>query len=339
MRRAAIVSPIRTPVGKFGGALRTIPAEALGALIIGELIKHTKIDPAMIDDVIFGQGYPNGESPAIGRYAAMKAGLPIEVPGYQLDRRCGSGLQAVINAALLVQTGNADIVIAGGAESMSNAECYSTGVRWGTRAGAVPLYDRLLRARERASPEERFGFISGMIETAENLARLHKISREEQDEYPLMSQKRAVAAWEQGKFSDEVVLIPIPGRESPQDFTKDEGLRADVSFAALAKLKPIQPGGTVTAGNASQQNDGAAACLVVGEDKLNEFDLDPDLFLKAWAVAGCAPSTMGTGPVPAVTKLFSKAGVSWKDIDLVRAERSVCRAGACGIAGMEMGPP
>ena len=318
MRRAAIVSPIRTPVGKFGGALRSVSADTLGAVVIEELIKRTKLDPSKIDDVVFGQGYPSGESPAIGRYAAMKANLPIEVPGYQLDRRCGSGLQAVLNAAMLVQTGNADVVIAGGAESMSNAEYYIAGARWGTRLGNVPVYDRIARARERASPEERFGFISGMIETAENLARKHNISREQQDHLALASQQRAVSAWAAGKFVDEVVPVTLPGRKGEiTKFEKDEGLRADISIEDLRHLKPVQKGGTVTAGNACQQNDGAAACLVVAEDVLDEFGLEPLVFLKGWAVAGCDPSTMGIGPVPAVKKVFKKTSLEWKDIDLV----------------------
>lgn len=318
MRRVAIVSPVRTPVGKFGGALRSKSADALGALVIEELIKRTKIDPAEVNDVVFGQGYPSGENPAIGRYAAMQAGLPISVPGYQLDRRCGSGLQAVLNAAMLVQTGNADVVIAGGAESMSSAEYYTPGARWGTRLGNAPLYDRIARARERASPEERFGFISGMIETAENLVRKHKISREEQDELALASQRRAVAAWDAGKFAEEIVPVPVPGRGGTAVmFEKDEGLRTDVSLSDLQKLKPIQKDGTVTAGNASQQNDGAAACLVVAEEALDRLGLEPILFLKGWAVAGCEPNVMGIGPVPAVEKVFKKTGLGWKDIDLV----------------------
>lgn len=318
MRRAAIVSPVRTAVGKFGGALRNVSADTLGATVIGELVKRSKIDPSKIDDVVFGQGYPSGENPAIGRYAAMKAGLPIEVPGYQLDRRCGSGLQAVINAAMLVQTGNADVVVAGGAESMSNAEYYTQGARWGTRIGNAPFYDRIARARERASPEGRFGFISGMIETAENLARKHGISREEQDEFALVSQQRAVLAWQSGKFSDEIVPVTLEGAKGKNTkFEIDEGLRADISIEDLRSLKPIQKDGTVTAGNACQQNDGAAACLVVAENMLDELRLEPVMFLRGWAVAGCEPSVMGIGPVPAVKKVFDKTGLHWKDIDLV----------------------
>jgi acetyl-CoA C-acetyltransferase len=318
MRRAAIVSPLRTAVGKFGGSLRPLQAEDLAATVISALIEKTGIDSARVDDVIFGHGYPSGENPAIGRYAAMKAGLPIEVPGYQLDRRCGSGLQAVLNAAMMVQTGNADVVVAGGAESMSNAEYYTTDTRWGPRMGSITLHDRLARAREKASPEERFGHIAGMIETAENLARKHGISREEQDAYALRSHQRAAEAWRAGKFAAEVVPVHVPQRKGePLAFAQDEGPREDASLEDLGRLRAIEKGGTVTAGNASQQNDAAAACLVVAEDKLAELGLRPLGYLKGWAAAGCEPATMGIGPVPAVRKLFARTGLGWRDMDLV----------------------
>ena len=176
MQRAAIVSPLRTPVGAFGGALRPVPVEELGAAVVRELLKRTEIDPARIEDVVFAQSYANGETPCVGRWIALQAGLPIAAPGLQLDRRCGGGLQAIATAAMMVQTGVADMVVAGGAESMSNVEYYTTDMRWGARAGTVKLFDRLERGRERSQPLERFGFISGMIETAENLARRYQNS-------------------------------------------------------------------------------------------------------------------------------------------------------------------
>jgi len=201
---------------------------------------------------------------------------------------------------------------------MSNAEYYTNDARWGARMGSITLHDRLVRAREKASPEERFGRISGMIETAENLARKHNISREEQDAYAVRSHQRAAAAWASGTFAKEVVPVNVPQRKGdPVPFAQDEGPRAEASLADLAKLRPIESGGTVTAGNASQQNDAAAACLVVAEDKLAELGLQPMGFLKGWAAAGCDPATMGIGPVPAVKKLFGKTGLGWKDIDLV----------------------
>ncbi len=318
MRRAAIVSPIRTAVGKFLGALAPMTAGDLGATILTALMERTKIDPGRIDDVIFAQGYGNGEAPCIARWSLLAAGLPISIPGYQLDRRCGSGLQAVIDAAMMVQTGAADVVVAGGVESMSNAEYYTTDMRGGARAGSVTLHDRLARGRVMSQPISRFGVISGMIETADNLARDYQISREECDEYAAASHQRAAAAWAAGKFDDELVPVSIPQkRGDPVVFAKDEGVRADATAESLGALKALEKGGVVTAGNASQQNDAAAACLVVAEDKLAELNLDPMGWFVGWAAAGCEPSRMGIGPVPAVERLFARTGMSWDDIDLV----------------------
>ena len=317
LRRAAIVSPIRTAVGKFGGALAPLTAGDLGAAILKALVERTRIDPSRVDDVVFAQGYGNAEAPAIGHWAWLAAGLPIEVPGYQLDRRCGSGLQAVIDAAMMVQTGVSDMVVAGGCESMSNVEHYTTDIRRGVRAGNLTLHDRLTRGRLMSQPAERFGVISGMIETAENLAKDYNITREQADAYAVRSHQRAAAAWEQGLFADELVPLAIPQkRGEPIVFDRDEGFRADASVEALGKLRPLE-GGVVTAGNASQQNDAAAACLVVAEDKLDELGLEPIAWFHSWAAAGCDPSRMGIGPVPAVERLFARTGLGWSDIDLV----------------------
>ncbi len=317
MRRAAIVSPIRTAVGKFQGALSSITAGDLGGIIIKALVERTGIDAARVDDVVFAQGYGNGEAPCIARWSLLQAGLPVSVPGYQLDRRCGSGLQAIIDAAMMVQTGAADMVIAGGVESMSNVEHYSVDLRSGVRAGNITLHDRLTRGRVMSQPVERFGKISGMIETAENLAKDYGITRKECDAYAAMSHQRAAAAWAAGKFDDELVPVTIPQkRGDPAVFAHDEGYRADATPESLATLRPLE-GGVVTAGNASQQNDAAAACLVVAEDKLAELGLEPMAWLHSWAAAGCEPSRMGIGPVPAVARLFARTGLSWDDIDLV----------------------
>ena len=318
MRRAAIVSPIRTAVGKYLGALSDIPAGELGAVVLKALVERTRIDPEKIDDVIFAQGYASGEAPCIARWSALAAGLPIEVPGYQLDRRCGSGLQSVVDAAMMVQTGVADVVVAGGVESMSNVEYYTNEMRKGARAGSVTFHDRLARGRVMSQPIERFGVISGMIETADNLARDYQISREASDEYAAESHKRAAKAWAEGKFDDEVVPVSVKQKKGdPIVFDKDEGVRADATAESLGKLKPIEKDGVVTAGNASQQNDAAAACLVVAEDKLEELGLEPMGWFVSWAAAGCEPSRMGIGPVPAVKRLFERTGLGWDDIDLV----------------------
>lgn len=318
MRRAAIVSPIRTGVGRFGGSLAGFPAGELGAIILKALIERTKIDPERVDDVVFAHGYPNGEAPCVARWSWLAAGFPESVPGVSLDRRCGSGLQAVIDAAMRVATGAADIVVAGGVESMSQVEYYSIDHRNGARMGSTTFHDRLVRGRVMSQPISRYGVISGMIETANNLARDYDISREACDAYAAQSHQRAARAWAEGKFADELVPVEILQKKGPPTvFAVDEGIRADATPESLSALKPIEKDGVVTAGNASQQNDGASACLVVAEDLLEPLGLEPMAWLTGWAAAGCDPSRMGIGPVPAVERLFARTGMGWGDIDLV----------------------
>jgi len=326
-RRAAIVSPLRTPVGKYLGALSRLNAGDLGAIILKELVARSGIDPARVDDVVFSQGYGNGEAPCIGHWSWLAADLPLEVPGYQLDRRCGSGLQAIANAAMMVETGMADVVVAGGCESMSNVEHYTTQGRGGARMGDITLHDRLSRGRVMSQPIERFGVISGMIETAENLAKDYEITREQADAFSVRSHQNAAAAWDAGKFDAQLVPVEIPQRRGdPVTFAKDEGFRSDVTMESLGKLRAIDgrndPQAIVTAGNASQQNDAAAACLVVAEDKLDELGLEPMLWFGGWAAAGCDPARMGIGPVPATERLFERRGYSWDDIDLVEVNEA-----------------
>jgi acetyl-CoA C-acetyltransferase len=340
MRRVAIVSPLRTGVGAFGGSLRPLSANALAAAIVKALVQRSGIDPARIDDVVMAQSYSNSEAPCLGRYAALEAGLPVSVPGMTLDRRCGSGLQAVIDAAMQVQTGAADVVVAAGVESMSNIEYYSTDMRWGSRAGSVTFHDRLQRGRERSQPEQRFGHISGMPETAENLARDHAITREASDAFALRSHQRAVAAWKEGKFNDELVSLDVPQKKGdPLVFAQDEGIRAETTMESLAKLKPVLKGGTVTAGNASQQNDAAAACLVVAEDKLAELKLEPMAWLAGWAVAGCEPARMGIGPVHAVKKLFARTGLAFGQMDLVELNEAFAAQALAVLKAWEWNDP
>ena len=318
MTRAAIVAPVRTAVGRYGGALRPVPAEDLAATVVRAVMDRAGVDPARIEDVVMAQSYANSEAPCIGRWAALNADLPIAVPGLQIDRRCGGGLQAVATAAMMVQTGAAGAVLAGGVESMSNIEYYSTATRWGSRSGNAMLYDRLERGRERSQPEWRFGPISGMIETAENLAKQSGIGRAAADAYAVRSHSRAAAAWADGKFAGEVVPVEVPQRRGdPETFDRDEGIRADSSTESLAKLRPIMKDGTVTAGNSAQQNDAAAACLVVAEDLLDELGLEPMAYLVGWTAVGCEPATMGIGPVPAVAKLFGRLGLGFHDMDLI----------------------
>ncbi len=334
MRRAAIVAPVRTAVGAFGGSLRSVAVEHLCAAVIDEVLKRTAIDPGKIEDCVFAQSYVNGETPCVGRWAALQAGLPIDVPGMQVDRRCGGGLQAIVTAAMMVESGAADVVLAGGVESMSNIEYYTTDMRWGTRAGSVKLHDRLDRGRERSQPEGRFGRIPGMIDTAENLAKEYSITREAADEYAVRSHQRAAQAWASGKFAKEVVPIAIAQKKGdPIVFAKDEGVRPGANMAASAKLRAIINGGTVTAGNAAQQNDAAAACLIVAEDKLQQLKLEPMAYLVGWTAVGCHPATMGIGPVPAVKKLFAKTALSFDQMDLVELNEAF----ACQVLAVLQG--
>lgn len=331
MKRAAIVSPLRTPVGAFGGAFKAMPVEELGAAVARAIVERTHLDPARIDDVVFAQSYASGETPCTGRWIALQAGFPIEVAGMQLDRRCGGGVQALATAAMMVQTGAADVVMAGGVESMSNVEYYTTNMRWGNRAGSVKLHDRLDRGRERSQPESRFGRISGMIETAEILAREYDISREQADRFAARSHQRAAAAQRAGRFDAEIVPISVPqSRGDAVWVSQDEGVRGETTNDSLSKLRSLVKDGVVTAGNACQQNDASAACLIVAEDKLNELGLTPIAWVHGWAAAGCDPKRMGIGPVPAVQKLLQRTGLQLSQMDLIELnEAFACQALAC----------
>ncbi|MGW5075866.1 acetyl-CoA C-acetyltransferase [Rhodococcus sp. NPDC004095] len=331
MTRAALVAPVRTAVGRFGGALRDVQAVTLATTVIKETVARSGIDPELIDDVAMGQSYASSEAPCIGRWAALDAGLPISVAGLQTDRRCGTGLQALVTAAMMVQTGAADVVLAGGVESMSNIEHYTTGARWGARSGGLQLFDRLDRGRERSQPEWRFGRISGMIETAENVAGKYGITREDSDALAAESHRRAHEAWEAGRFDAEVVPVEITDRKgNVTTFARDEGIRPDSTVESLGKLRAVTPGGVVTAGNASQQNDAAASVLVVSEDRLEELGLEPIGFLEGWTAAGCDPALMGLGPVAAVEKLFARTGRRFEDFDLVELNEAF----ACQVLGV-----
>jgi acetyl-CoA C-acetyltransferase len=292
--------------------------EDLGTTILRALVGRSGIDPERIEDIVFGHAYGSGEAPALGRWCALNAGLPISIAGMEMERRCGSGLTAIATAAMMVQTGAADVVVAGGVESMSNCEFYSTSQRWGSRAGSTMLYDRLERGRVRSQPEWRFGVIQSMMETADNLAADYGITREAADAYALESHRRAANAWAEGRFANELVTVEVPQkRGDPIIFDRDEGIRVDGTMEQLARLRPVHEGGVTTAGNSSQQNDAASACLIVAEHRLAELKLEPMAFLTGWAVAGCEPSRMGIGPVPAVEKLFAKTGLSFDHMDLV----------------------
>jgi acetyl-CoA C-acetyltransferase len=320
-----ICEPLRTPVGRMGGVLAQLSAAELATALLQELVRQTGLGEGDVDDVILGNSYANGESPAIGRVAALDAGLGTTVPGLQIDRRCGSGLQAVLYAAAQIATGAADLVVAGGAESMSNVEHYALGLRTGIKQGGIALMDRLDRARETAGGAFH-PVPGGMIETAENLRKAYSISREEQDQLAVRSHHRAVAAHEAGKFVDELVPVTVPGtRGAPGTpsvtVDRDEHPRADTTVESLAALRPIRvrvdPESTVTAGNASGQNDGAAMCVVTTRAGAEKRGLVPLLALRSWAVTGCDPEVMGVGPVSATAAALDRAGLTLDEIDLI----------------------
>jgi acetyl-CoA C-acetyltransferase len=320
VRDAVICEPLRTAVGGFGGVFREVPPAELAATVIAELVRRTSLPVGAVDDVILGQCYPNGEAPAIGRVAALDAGLPIEVPGLQLDRRCGSGLQAIMLGCMEVQTGVADLVLAGGVESMSQAEFYAMGMRWGVKSGSVTLEDRLARGRVTAGGRDH-EMPGGMIETAENVRREFGISRADQDELALCSHERAVVAQNDGTFAEEIVPVIVRGPKEEIVVNRDEHPRADTTLERLARLRPLMgrsdPDATVTAGNASGQNDGAAVCIVTHAEKAAELGLQPFARLVSWAVAGVPPETMGIGPIPATRRVLERAGLSMDDMDLI----------------------
>jgi len=320
MRDAVICEPVRTPIGRFGGSLKSVPAAELATIALTGLLERTGIDPEAIDDVILGHCYPSAEAPAIGRVAALDAGLPVTVPGMQVDRRCGSGLQSVVQAALQVQAGVSDVIIAGGAESMSNVIFYATDLRWGAKGGGVMLHDALNRGR--ATPGgKHYPVAGGMLETAENLRRDYGITREEQDQLAFTSHQRAVAAQQSGVFAEEIIPVSVETKKGTVVVDSDEHPRADTTIETLTKLRPVlgkqDPEATVTAGNASGQNDAAAVCVVTHPQRAAELGLRPLVRLVSYGVAGVAPKIMGIGPVPATAAALAKAGLKIADLDLI----------------------
>ncbi|TFC72447.1 acetyl-CoA C-acyltransferase [Cryobacterium sp. TMS1-20-1] len=320
LRQIVICEPLRTPIGRFGGAFKTVAPADLAAAVIVALMERTGLDGAVVDDVIFGQAYPTAEAAPVARVAALNAGLPVTVGGVQVDRRCGSGLQAILDAAMQVQTGVSDLAIAGGVDVMSQAPIYTVDSRWGVAGTAgVLLRDALGRGRETAGGRN-YPVPGGMLETAENLRRDYSLDRVEQDELAVESQRRALAAVADGRFVDEIVPVTVPGRKAPIVVSVDETPR-ETTLEALAGLKPIMgkadAAATVTAGNASGQNDAAAACIVTTPERAAELGLTPLVRLASWARAGVEPSRMGLGPVPATKLALERAGLTLADIDLI----------------------
>lgn len=319
LRDAVICQPLRTPIGKYGGAFRDMRPAELGEIVLRGILARSGLAADAVTDVIFGQCYPSGEEPALGRVVALQSGLAVETAGMQIDRRCGSSLQAICNAVMQVQTGVSEMVIAGGAETMSQVELYSLSARWEDEPGQ--LLDRLVRARVTAGGRDHV-VRGGMVETAENVARRYGISREDQDRFAVESQRRAVAARDEGAFAQEIIPVTVSAADGQQRIvTNDEHPRPGTDLAGLAQLKPMMgkqlSDATVTPGNACGQSDGAAACIVTTSEAAARHGLRPVARLLGWSAAGVAPELMGIGPLPATSRVLERLELTLDDIDLI----------------------
>jgi acetyl-CoA C-acetyltransferase len=336
LKKVVIISGVRTPVGRYMGALKEVPAFDLGALVLKEAVKRAGVDPGQVDEVILGQSYQSGEYVNIARMSILKAGWPDTIPGITLDRRCCTGLDVICFAAMKIQSDNAEIVVAGGAESMSTAEFYVPGdIKWGIggKKGmprghgdlsmwGIPFYDRIQRARVMSQPEERYGILPSMMSWAETAAKEESIRREDCDRWALESHKKACAAIESGKFREEIVPVPVPGPKGGEIMVdRDENPRADTAFEQLAKLKPVL-GGVCTAGNSSTENDGAAACVITSEETAKKLGAKPLAYIKAFAVAGADPTRTYLTVPKAVEKALKKSGLGLGQIDLIEIQEA-----------------
>jgi acetyl-CoA acetyltransferase family protein len=317
-KEVLILGGARTPMGEYGGALRDLTANELGAIAARGAFQKTGIAPEAIDHTVIGNAMQTSADAIYGaRHVALKAGVPIDRPALTVNRLCGSGIQAVVSGAQMIQLDEAGTVLAGGIESMSQAPHVIRGARWGFRLGEGKLEDSLMVSLM----DSYCGFY--MAQTAENLARKFEISRQEQDAFALLSQQRASAAWEAGRFSEEVVPVEIPGRKGPVLFERDDHLRPDSTLEGLAKLKPaFSRDGLVTAGNASGIVDGAAALIIADADTARRMEARPIGRVVSWGIAGVPPEIMGIGPVPATRRALENAGLELSDIDLVEVNEA-----------------
>lgn len=319
MRKAVVVGAARTAVGSFGGSLKDVSAVDLGALVIKEALRRAGVDGAQVDEVIMGNVLQGGLGQNPARQAVIRAGLPVDVPALTINKVCGSGLKAVNLGAQAIMLGDADVVVAGGMENMSQAPYVATGARWGLRMGNGALVDTMLTDGLTCAFD---GIHMGI--TAENIAADFCIPREEQDALAAESQRRAVAAIESGRFNDEIVPVEIPQRKGdPVIFATDEFPKKGSTADVLAKLRPaFKKDGSVTAGNASGINDGAAAIVLMSEEKAKELGLTPMATVASFASAGVEPRIMGTGPIKATQKALAKAGISLGDLELIEANEA-----------------
>ena len=332
MKEVVIVSAARTPIGSFGGTLKNVPARTLGAIAIKGAIERAGIDPATIDEVIMGNVLQAGLGQNVSRQMALDAGIPVEVPTMTINKVCGSGLRAVELAAQVIKAGDADIVVAGGAESMSMAPYVMPAARWGARMNNTKMIDVMVNdGLWDAFNDYHMGI------TAENICEQWGLTREELDEFALASQQKAEAAIKAGKFKEEIVPVPVPQRKGdPVMFDTDEHPKFGSTMEKMAKLKPaFKKDGIVTAANASGLNDEGAAVIVMSKEKADELGLKPLCTIKGYASAGCDPSIMGIGPVPSSRKAMAKAGVTVDDLDLIEANEAF--AAQSVAVGKELG--
>ena len=350
MNEVVIARAVRTPIGNFGGSLRTIPAYDLAALALNEAIKRANLEPNSVDAVIMAQNYQSGEYVNIARMSLLKAGWPVEVPGFTIDRRCPGGLDAVCFASMMIQAGNADIAVAGGVESMSTTEFYLAGdIRWSLggvgdmprghgslSTWGIPLYDRMLRGRVMSQPQERFGILPTMMTWAETAAKEYDLSREAIDRWALLSNQRACAAIESGKFKEEIIPVPVPQRKGePVLISEDEHPRPDTSLEALSKLRPVLDG-VCTAGNSAGENDGAAACVVMSQEKAKNLKLQPMAYLKSFAFSGADPRYTWKSVPAAINKALSKAGLTIDQIELIELHEAFAAQVLANLKELEL---
>lgn len=319
MREVVIASAVRTAIGTFGGTLKDVEVTQLGAVVIKEALKRAKVDGKDLDEVIMGNVLQGGLGQNPARQAAVKAGIPYEVPSMTINKVCGSGLKSVNLAAQAILLGDADIIVAGGMENMSRSGYLATGTRWGNKMGNAGLIDLMIKdGLWDVFNDYHMGI------TAENIAEEWNLSREEQDEFAATSQQRAEKAIEEGRFEDEIVPVEVPQRKGePIVFKTDEHPRPGTTVEKLAKLRPaFKKGGTVTAGNASGINDGAAALVLMTAEKAEELGIEPLARIKSYASGGVDPRIMGTGPIPATRKALKKANLKVEDLDLIEANEA-----------------
>jgi acetyl-CoA C-acetyltransferase len=314
MREVVVAGAVRTPIGRFGGSLASLTAVELGAAAAREALARAGVRPGQVDEAIIGCARQAGAGPNVGRQVAFRAGVPQEVPAYTVNMACGSSLKAIDLAFRAVRDGDADVVLAGGTESMSRVPYLLTGARWGYRMGEQPAVDGMYQDGFLCPLAEQL-----MGETAERLAEIHQVSREEQDAFALRSQQRAAAALAENRFAAETFVMRVPGRKGEVDFAQDEHPRADTTAASLARLPPVfkPEGGTVSAGNSSGITDGAAAMVVMSAERARALGVTPQARIEGVASAGVDPHVMGIGVVPAVRRLLERVSRRLQDFDLV----------------------